>query len=76
MGKTGAGEDRQLLAADQRGQAVNRRNAGVDVVAGVDTADGVDGCAVDIAAGDGVNVTEAVDGAAQTVQHAAQQLGA
>ena len=72
----GAGEDRQLLAADQRGQAVNRRNAGVDVVAGVDTADGVDGRAVDIAAGHRVDIAQTVNRAAQTVQHAAQQLGA
>ena len=72
----GAGEDGQLLAADQRGQAVDGRNAGVDVVTRIHTADGVDRCAVDIAAGGGVNVAQTVDGAAQAVQHTAGQLGA
>ena len=72
----GAGEDGQLLAADQRGQAVDGRNAGVDVVTRIHTADGVDRCAVDIAAGGGVNVAQTVDGAAQAVQHTARQLGA
>ena len=72
----GAGEDWQLLAADQRGQTVDGGNAGVDVVAGVNADDGVDGRAVDIAAGHRIDVAEAVDRAAKAVQHTAQQLRA
>ena len=35
MGKSVSGKNRQLLAADQGGQAVNGRNAGADVVSGI-----------------------------------------
>ena len=35
VGKSVSGKDRQLLAADQGGQAINGRNAGTDVVSGI-----------------------------------------
>ena len=72
----GAREDRQLLAADQGGQAVDGRDAGADIVARIDAADRVDRRAVDIAAGDRVDRAEPVDRPAQTVQHPAEQFGA
>ena len=72
----GAGEDGQLLAADKGGQRVDGRNAGADVVTGIDAAHRVDGRAVHVAPELGVNFTQAVNGAAQAVQGAAQDLGA
>ena len=73
---TGAGEDGQLLAADQGGQRIDGRNTGADVVPGIDAAHRVDGRAVHIAAELRINLTQAVDGAAQAVQGAAQDFRA
>ena len=70
-----AGEDGQLLAADQRNKAVDGRNTRADVVARITAGDRVDGAAVDILEALGVNRAEAVDGFARAVENAAHDLG-
>ena len=47
--QAGAGEDRQFLAADQRVQSVDRRDAGLDELGGLGAAIGLSGSAVDVA---------------------------
>ena len=71
----GAGENRQLLAANQRHKRVDRRDTGVDVVLRIDAGHGIDGRSVDVGAGDGVNVAKAVDRPSRTVKHAPEQFG-
>ena len=50
-GQPGAGEDRQLLAADERDEAVDGRDTGLDELVGVGASDRVERQAVDVAVG-------------------------
>ena len=60
VGKTGAGEDRQLLAADKRVQAVDRGNAGLDKFVRVIACGGVHRKTVDVLHLGGQNLRAAV----------------
>ena len=71
----GTGEDRQLLATDQRHQRVNGRDARVDIVLRVHTGNRVDWRAVDVGTGNWVDIAQPVNRAAGAVKHAAQQFG-
>ena len=53
MGKTGCGEDRQLLAADQGVQSVNGRDTGLDKLLRIASGRRVHGQAVDISSSSG-----------------------
>ena len=70
----GAGENRQLLAADERRQRVNGGNAGIDIVSRIDTRNRIDRRAVDIPAAGRINLAHAVDRAAEAVKYTAQDL--
>ena len=74
VGQAGAGEDRQLLAADQGVQAVNGGNAGLDELVGVVPGGGVHGQAVDVPVLLRQDVGAAVNGLAHAVEHAAQHI--
>ena len=74
MGQAGAGEDGQLLAADQRIQAVNGGNAGLDELVGIVAGGGVHRQAVDVPVLLGEDVGAAVNGLAHAVEHAAQHI--
>jgi hypothetical protein len=72
--QAGAGEYRQLLAADQGVQAVDGGNAGLDELGGVVAGGGVHGQAVDVAVSLGQYLGAAVDGLAHAVEDAAQHI--
>ena len=74
MGQTGAGEDGQLLAADQGVQAVDGGNAGLDKLCGIGPGCRVHGQAVDIQVRVGNDSGAAVDGLAHAVEDAAQHI--
>ena len=65
-----AGKDRQLLTAHQRCKRIDGGNAGLNVVFRIFTRNGIDGSAVDIAHGLGIDLAEPVDGTAESVEHA------
>ena len=75
VGQTGAGEDGQLLPADQSVQAVDGGDAGLDELVGVVTGCRVHRQAVDVPVLLRDNVRAAVDGLAHAVEHAAQHVG-
>ena len=75
MRQTGAGEDGQLLPADQSVQAVDGRDAGLDELVGVVTGCRVHRQAVDVPVLLRDDVRAAVDGLAHAVEHAAQHVG-
>ena len=68
------GEDRQLLAADERVQAVDRRDPGLDELVRMVAGDGVDRRSVDVAVRIGLHRRPAVDGTAGAVEDAADQI--
>ena len=74
VGQAGAGEDGQLLAADQGVQAVDGGNAGLDELVGVVTGGGVHGQAVDVPVLLGQDVGAAVDGLAHAVEDTAKHI--
>ena len=74
MGQTGAGEDGQLLTANQSVQSVNGRNAGLNELGGVVPGCGVHGQTVDVHIGVGENVRATVDGIAHAVEYTAQHI--
>ena len=74
MGKTGAGEDRQLLAADKRVQAVDRGNAGLDKFVRVIARGGVHRQTVDVLHLGGQNLRPAVLRVAHAVEDAAKHI--
>ena len=74
VGQTGAGEDRQLLAADQGVQAVDGAHAGLDELGGVGAGGGVHGQAVDVHVRLGQDGGAAVDGLAHAVEDAAEHV--
>ena len=76
VGQTGAGEDGQLLAADQRVQTVDGGNAGLNKLVGIVAGGGVHGQTVDVAVLLGQDLGAAVDGLAHAVEHAAQHIAA
>ncbi len=71
-----AGENRQLLAPNQGGHAVDGRDAGINAVARVFPSHGVHGHSVDIPLFLGVNLAQAVDGPARAGKHPAQHFSA
>ena len=72
MGQTGAGEYRQLLAADQGVQSVDGADAGLDEFGRIVAGSRVHGFAVDIPVFVGNDIRAAVDGTAHPVKHTAQ----
>ena len=69
-----AGEDRQLLPAHERVQAVDRRDPGLDELVRMVAGDGVDRRPVDVAVGVGLHRRPTVDGTAGAVEDAADQV--
>ena len=69
-----AGEDRQLLPAHERVEAVDRRDAGLDELVRVVAGDRVDRRPVDVAVGLGLHRRPAVDRTAGAVEDAADQI--
>ena len=69
-----AGEDRQLLPADQGGKRVDRRDAGVDIVARVFAGNRVERFAVDIRALLAKDLPQPINRAARTVERPAEQF--
>ena len=65
----------RLLAADQRDERVDGRNARADVVARIRAAHRVDGAAVDVRKFFGIDAAEAVDRLARAVEDAPHDLG-
>ena len=74
VGQAGAGEDGQLLAADQGVQSVDGRDARLDKLVGVVPGGGVHGQAVDVPILVGQNGGAAVDGLTHAVEHPAQHV--
>ena len=72
--QAGAGENRQLLAANQRVQAVNGGNTGLDELVGIVTGSGVHGQAVDVPVLFRQDLRAAVNGLAHAVEHPAQHI--
>ena len=75
MCHTGAGKNRQFLTADQGHQRVDSRDAGIDIVFGIDARYRVDRRAVDVGFLHRKDVAESVDRSAGAVEHSAEQLG-
>ena len=75
MFHTGTGENRQLLAANQRGKCVNRRNTGLNEVSRIFTGNRVNRRTVNVAFFHGVNGTQPVNRAAEAVKHSAEDFG-
>ena len=73
-GRPEAGEDRQLLAADQGVQSVDSGNAGLDKFLRIVAGCRVHRQAVDVHALFGQDFRTAVNGAAQSVEHAAEHI--
>ena len=74
VGQAGAGEDGQLLAADQGIQSVDGGDARLDELVGVVPGGGVHGQAVDVPVLLGQDVRAAVDGLAHAVEDPAQHV--
>ena len=74
MGKTGAGEDRQLLAADKGVQTVDRGNAGLDKFVRVIARGGVHRQTVNVLHLGGQNLGAAVLRVAHAVEDAAKHI--
>ena len=74
VGQAVAGENRQLLAADQGGQAVDGGKARPDIIAGVFPHDRIQWLAVHIPVDVGHDLAQTVDGLSQTVKGTAQDL--
>ena len=74
VGKAVSGEDRQLLAADQCGQAVDGGNPGVDIVSGVFPLDRIRGQAVHIPPQSGGDGAQVIDGLADAVKSTSQHI--
>ena len=74
VGQTRAGEDRQLLAADQGVQTVDRGNAGLDEFGGVGAGRRVHRQAVDVHVRVRQDLRAAVDGQAHAVEDAAEHV--
>ena len=72
---TGTGENRQLLAANQRGERVDRGNTGLNEVSRIFTGNRVNRRAVDVAFFHGVNRAQPVNRAAEAVKHSAEDFG-
>ncbi len=72
--QTGAGEDRQLLAAHEGVQTVNRGDARLDELVGVVARGGVDGQAADVEILLGQQLRAAVDGLAHAVKDTAEHV--
>ena len=75
MGQTGAGEDGQLLPADQGVQPVDGADAGLDELVGVVPGRRVHGQAVDVPVLLRQDLRPAVDGPAHAVEHPSQHIG-
>ncbi len=75
MGQAGAGEDGQLLPADQGVQPVDGGDARLDELVGVVPGRRVHGQAVDVPVLLGQDLRAAVDGPAHAVEHPAQHVG-
>ena len=75
-GQAEAREDRQLLAAHERVEAVDRRDARLDELGGVIASDGVDRLPVDVTVGLGLERRPAVDRSARTVEDAPDEVDA
>ena len=67
-----AGEDGQLLAADERGQQVDGADAGLDEVLGVVARGWVDGATVHVQPAQRNDGRPVVDGPASPIEHASQ----
>ena len=74
MGQSGAGEDGQLLAADEGVQSVNGGNAGLDELGGVSAGGGVHGKTVDVAVLLGDDGRAFVDRLAHAVEDTAEHI--
>ena len=74
VGQAGAGENRQLLAADQGVQTVDGADARLDKLIGVVAGGGIHGQAVDVHVLVGQQGRAAVDRLAHAVEHAAQHV--
>jgi len=74
MRQAGRREDRQLLAADQRGQSVDGGNAGVDVVTGIFPHARIQRHAVDVQPHIRFNRSETVDRTADSVEGASEDF--
>ena len=72
--QSGAGENRQLLSADQCIQAVNGRNAGLNKLLRIGPGRRVHGQSVDVHALLRQQLRSPVNGAAHTVKHTAQHI--
>ena len=74
MGKPVSGEDRKLLPADQCGQSIDRRDAGMDIVPRILTADRVERKPVYIPLQSRDDGAEIVDGLSDAVEGAPQHI--
>ena len=74
VGQSGAGEDGQLLAADEGVQSVNGGNAGLDELGGVSAGGGVHGKTVDVAVLLGDDGRAFVDRLAHAVEDTAEHI--
>ncbi len=72
--QTVSGENRKLLAADQRGQTVDGGDAGVDVVPRIFPAAGIQRQSVDVVCLAGDDGPQTVDGAADAVEGTAEDI--
>ena len=74
VGQTGSGENRQLLPANQRIQAVNRGNARLNELSGVFPCRRINGRAVDVQTFFGNDFGAAVHGLAHAIEYASQNV--
>ena len=74
MGKAVAGENRQLLSADQSSQSIDGRNTGLDKVSGVFSGHRIQRQAVNIQTGLGGYWSQAVYGPSDAIKGAAQDF--
>ncbi len=74
MGQTVPGKDGQFLAPDEGGQTVDRGDAGVDIVAGIFPRNRIQRKTVDVQGYLGDDLSQPVDGLADPVEGAAQDV--
>jgi len=74
MGQAARGEDRKLLAADERVHAVDRRNARLDELGGIIPGVGIDRASVDVEPFAGDDLRPLVLGPARSVEDPADDL--